>query len=810
MKKFIKYLTWLAGIILVAVILVGLGLYFFFPKEKVKALALDKLSASLNREITIDGVAVSFSGGIGLKLENLKIANAPGFKEKHMLTADNLDVKVRLWPLLKKQIMIDRLVLNRPVIIAVKLKDGRVNYDFAGAEEQVPPEIKEKLPEDTRAAGAMITFDNLTINDGHIIYRDDSSSVVLNLEGLDLSSSLTSSKSLIYKSAGDLKIKNCTVRFVDMALPVFALALDYEATADLNNSQAVIKMPEVLINKIKLNVNLGIPNLKTMSFINAQIKTAMVSFTDLLAFVPENKKTRFSGFDFGGFVSIDAALKYNGNAEKSFDYEGTATIKDLTLARKTEPGLLSIAEGAAAFETDKIGLEIKKGSFENNPITGLITVENLDNPSIKANLKGTVDLSSLMKFISTEPKPKLSGNVTFELNIVGPIERKDQLAISGSIKVDGASYAAEALPEPIENFSADLVITPRKIDIKALRAQFPSSDISLTGTLADPFPYLIPGFEGTANKPYLIFTAKSNRFDVDKLFPEAAPGVGAGLSQVPIDSLPPLPIPDIDGKGIGQIDTLIYTKVEFTAITSDMSIKERILYADNVKGNVYTGKVTGQAAVDLSNLNNPVYTGQFDARQIEANDFLSRFTGFGGHLFGKLDMKGDFTASGLEPMQFLNSLTMKGDAFFKEARLVGFDLFDKLADQVKLKKLGEEKLRDFASAFHVVDGRVHFDATKFISNFGDWDIAGSVGFDGSLDYKGTLLLSNDMTAQATTQFGAVAGLLKDRQTGRIKLPLTLGGTYSSPRVGLNLSGTDSVKGNLQESVSDALKNLLGK
>ncbi len=810
MKRLIKFLAWIVGIGLVVIILAGVGLYFFFPKEKVKEMALGKLSSSLNCKIDIDGVSVSFSGGIGLKLENLRIANTPGFKEKYLLTAENLDVKVRFWPLLKKQIMIDRLVLNKPEITASKHKDGTVNYEFKSADTLMPPEVREKLPENApKAAGALVTFDNLTIHDGRIMYSDDSSNIILALDGVELSSSLNATKDLVYKSKGDLKVESCDVSYGAMVIPDFSLALDFDATADLNGGQAVVKMTDVRLNDLNFNISLGIPNLKTMAFINTQIKSDVLPLSGCLALVPENEKSLVADFNIDGGISIDASIKYNGKAEKSLSYDGKATIKDLTLERKSEPGNLSIADGSVAFETNKIGLEIKQGSFENNPLAGLITIENLDNPSIKANLKGTVDLTSLIKFISTEPKPKLSGKAEYELNISGPIEHKDKLAISGYIKISGVKYAADVLPEPIENFDADLTISPDRIDIRKFDVKFVSSDISLTGTLSNPFPYFIPGYEGVARQPYLTFTARSNRFDVDKLFPEAAPGAGANLSQVPIDSLPPLPIPAVDGKGTGQVDTLIYTQVEFTSISTDMTIKERILYADNVKGDVYTGKVTGQASVNLIDLNNPVYNGQFDAKQIEADDFLARFTGFGGHLFGKMNVKGDFQASGLEPMQIVNSLTMDGDAVFKEARLVGFDLFNKLAEQVNLKKMDEEKLRDFASTFHVADGRVEFDATKFVSKFGDWDVTGSVGFDGSLDYKGTILLTDDMTDQAMSKFGAVAGLLKDSKTGRIRLPLTLGGTYSNPKIGLNLAGSDA-KGNLQQNVTDALKNLFGK
>ncbi|UCD93899.1 MAG: hypothetical protein JSU69_09015, partial [Candidatus Zixiibacteriota bacterium] len=388
---------------------------------------------------------------------------------------------------------------------------------------------------------------------------------------------------------------------------------------------------------------------------------------------------------------------------------------------------------------------------------------------------------------------------------------------NATLSVKDASYSATTLPEPDQSFGRDARIDSRDIIIDNMMARFPSSDFSMKGKLADAFPYFIPGYEEKARKPYLTFELKSQRFDVDKLFPEAVPGEGANLAELPPDSLPPILLPDIDGKGTGEIDTLIYSRVEFTGITSDVTIKDKVIYISNAKGNVYSGKITGETQVDLNDFQNPKYSGKYDAAEIEADDFLTRFTKFGGHLFGKVNLSGDFSASGWEPDQLMNSLSMNGKALFNQARLVNFEPILEMAQTLNFKTFKEETIKDLASAFYVADGRVGFDTLKFLSGFGDWDITGSVGFDGSLNYGGEVLLSEKVTNDLLNQSGLVSGLaqmLKDDKSGRVKVPFKLSGTYLKPKIAADFSVQEKVqeelKDELKDKAADALKKLFKK
>ena len=396
----------------------------------------------------------------------------------------------------------------------------------------------------------------------------------------------------------------------------------------------------------------------------------------------------------------------------------------------------------------------------------------------------------------------------------GSIEKLGDVKLQGDLGISRAAYSAETLPEPIEAFDMKAKINDRDINIERMAVKFPSSDFELKGKLADAFPYFLPGYGEGAKKPFLSFEMKSHRLDVDRLFPEVVPGEAVNLAELPLDSLPPIILPDIDGKGIANIDTLIYSKVEFTNLKGDIDIKNRVINASNVTGKVYTGNVNGRASVDLNDFENPKYSGQYNATEVEVNDFLNRFTSLGGHLFGKVNMKGDFDASGWEPEDLIKTLTLDGSALINQAKLVNFDLIKKMAQSFNFKAGQEETIKDLASSFKVKDGRVIFDAMTFFNNMGNWNVIGSVGFDGSLDYSGDVLLTEKMSSELLSQsnlISGVAGMLQEKESGRVRVGFKLGGTYKNPKPTLDLTpAKDKVQEKLKDKVGDALKGLFGK
>ena len=351
--------------------------------------------------------------------------------------------------------------------------------------------------------------------------------------------------------------------------------------------------------------------------------------------------------------------------------------------------------------------------------------------------------------------------------------------------------------------------------------RFPSGDLSLTGRLDHPRSFLPEFADGPL--PHLEFAANSRRLDVDKLFPAAAPAVVGG----PVDATPADPagtdtqrMPELTAAGTFEADTLIYSHVDFTGVRGQAVYADRQLVCDPVTADVYTGRATGRISLDLNDLDEPRYAGEFQARKIEADDFISRFTSFGGTIFGKTEMAGSFSAVGRDPEQVKQSLVMDATVRLTEGRVVTAGVVESSLGELA-KKAGanldqEQILRDLATTIAVKDGRVKLDRLKTrLGTFGDLTLDGSYGFAGDMSYEGAILLTADTTKRLLAQSGALGDLLGSSAPERLNLPLTVGGMIQSPKLKVDYGAVTEVLGKAVaeeagDKLGDWLKKKLGK
>jgi hypothetical protein len=108
-------------------------------------------------------------------------------------------------------------------------------------------------------------------------------------------------------------------------------------------------------------------------------------------------------------------------------------------------------------------------------------------------------------------------------------------------------------------------------------------------------------------------------------------------------------------------------------------------------------------------------------------------------------------------------------------------VLESLAQFTRIPQFKEIRVRDGSFPFAIEQGRVSFREVSFDGATGDWRAAGSVGFDGTLDYAVSVTLPNEVANQLGTAGAIVAGALKDPD-GQILLDLRVTGTAKSPRV----------------------------
>ncbi len=831
MKKMPRKLVWTFGIILGVILVVVVGLRVFFPAEKVRDMAVDMASEKLGREISVGDVGLSFAGGLGVQLAQVEIANPPGFSGEPMLFAENIDLKLQLSPLVRGEFQVNRLVIERPRVRLVKHADGTNNFTFEMQGESGTSADGSEAGDENTQAEVAVSFDRLEIHDGSLVFSDETTGQQVDLAGLNLTSGLTNPRPGVFRSSGQLQVDSLLVAG-EKPLPALAAELDYDLTFDAERQEVELTQGDLQINGLPLSFTGNLTTLPDSLRAVGEVRIENIALTDLFAYLTPEQLEPLEPFTIAGDVSLKADLDFDQVRAEPLAYEGQVKVAGLRASSRDIAGELRVQEIRVDFKPDELKVQSEGGAFADQPLDLTLTVVDFEDPRVDGAVSGSIDLAFVKPFLPPEQKADLAGRCNLEATFSGRTENVEEMDYSGRVIFKDVSYRDPALPDALEKLNGSVSFDPGSVTVEKLDAVFGAGDLSLTGKLVDHLPYFLPEEKDNRDslpKPRLTFEVRSRRIDIDKLFPAATPGAAPSTAPVAAlsDTIDAEPIPDMLCQGTISADTLIYSNVSFTGVSGKIRYKDRILETYDMTANVYGGRASGKVAIDLNNLNDPGYSGEFEAADIEADNFVTRFAAFGGGVvFGKAGLTGSFSANGRDPERIKSTMTMDSKASLTSGKVVTGEFVDSalgsLASKLGGKLDKEQALKDLTTLIKVENGRVGLDQFKTkLGSFGDLSLGGSYGFDGDLDYKGSILLSKDQTARLYASgglVGTVAGLFGDKSE-RLRLPLSVGGTMTSPRMGIDYSEfsnnlksqiSNQVKDDLKDEVSKKLKGLFGK
>lgn len=210
-------LTALVGGVLAAPSLIDWNAY--------KGMIAERVSAATGRAVDLRGdVGLTLLPSPALTVRDARLANAPGASEPDMARLKKLDVRVALGPLLGGRVQVESVTLVEPTFVVEVLKDGRLNWDLSGS---VAPAPARSSAADGLAG--VVSFDQVTVDNGTILYRDSRSGRSETLENVSarvVAGSLTGP----FQVQGDFRLRGMPLhgeltagRFADgAAVPVRA------------------------------------------------------------------------------------------------------------------------------------------------------------------------------------------------------------------------------------------------------------------------------------------------------------------------------------------------------------------------------------------------------------------------------------------------------------------------------------------------------------------------------------------------------------------------------------------------------------
>ncbi len=169
-------------------LLIGLGVLFtllvvailvlpsLVPASVYKTKIEQQISDSLGRKVTISGdVKLSVFPTLSANANVVTIDNADNFSQRPFATMESLKAKVKLMPLLKKQVEITEFILIKPKFSLEKLKTGETNWIFTSKNESTiatKPSTPIIFKRDGRYTDAQMSLGVFQLTHGEIDYTD--------------------------------------------------------------------------------------------------------------------------------------------------------------------------------------------------------------------------------------------------------------------------------------------------------------------------------------------------------------------------------------------------------------------------------------------------------------------------------------------------------------------------------------------------------------------------------------------------------------------------------------------------------------
>ncbi|NIP41289.1 MAG: AsmA family protein [candidate division Zixibacteria bacterium] len=788
MSKGLKILIWVVSIILVLALLLVAAIKIFFPAEKVQALIVENLQKSLNRPVTVKQASVSIWGGIGLELDSLVVQNLSGFSSDEFFVLDKLDVKLKLWPLISGNFEFTKIILDGLMINLERAQDGKLNFEDLGQaeEEQVEPA--------KGATSIPFLFHKLSVENSRLNFYDDSSGYTFSLDGMSLNTELKKNGfEDAYYAQGQFGIDNIIVSNPEKEIEFPHLTLDADMQMKLYARADILEIEKIDIRLAELQGQITgkFTSLMSEPTCNLDFRTKRFSVEQLLSLVPPDLSPAINDLEGSGDMFATASVQGPLSKSDELDVSGRISFDKVVFSSRRVDGDFRVESGEINLKQKAANILFENCTFAGEPFSLKVFVMNIVEPVINADISMSINLRTFKDY--TEDINELSGRLYGQLNITSDLKNPVSTVVDGGIVLEDLILLHADLEQKVEEVDMELGFRQRDINLEHMEAEIGNSRFALDGTMKNMIPFLADP-ESNKYEPTINFELNAEYLNLDEL-QEMMPWDTARVVPGTEATAEVEGLPDFTALGSLRIDRGTYSNVEFENFTGSLDYRDNILHLANLRASLYDGTAEGEAIMDYEDFYNPEFQVDFKADNIQINSFLSRMTPLDNVLFGEARMNSSFSGIVGEPSEVLDSLTANGTVNMSEGRIENLPVLEKLANQLGFKAFEEKQIRNLNNTFGVEDGRIRFDNFNMSIGNTSWNIDGSAGFDGSLDYS--IGIETDRANLGTDVLGGLQSILGGG-SGRITIPVRLTGSYTEPKFSIDRS-------KLQESADKKLK-----
>jgi AsmA protein len=194
MNKAVKWALGIVGAVVVLILIAVIVLPMIIDVNQYKPQIEQQVVKATGRPFKLGGdLEVSVFPWIGVRLSDLHLGNPPGFAEKDFISVKSFEVRVKLLPLLSRNVEVKRFVMNRPTIVLEKGKDGKGGWEGLGKPadtDAAKPEPSGDSGTEPGPAGELpiqgLAVGEFAITDGLIVWLDQAGGMRKEVQQIEL------------------------------------------------------------------------------------------------------------------------------------------------------------------------------------------------------------------------------------------------------------------------------------------------------------------------------------------------------------------------------------------------------------------------------------------------------------------------------------------------------------------------------------------------------------------------------------------------------------------------------------------------
>ena len=824
--KFVKRFFITIGIIIGLFLLTAILVPILF-KDKILALVKKEMNDNLNATSDFKDIDISLFRHfphLSVGIESLSIVGKESFANDTLIAAKSIDVSLDLMKAIGGTYDIINIGLIDPRIHAIVHADGAANWNIT------KPDTSTKAA--TPSKPFSLKLNHYEIDNAYILYNDEQGKMRMEIENLNHSGSgdfTSDAFTLNTKTTADA----ITFVYGNISyLNEVKTAIDLDLQIDNKTNKYTFNTDKIQLNGLKLSTKgfVQLPDTNN-TVMDVQFSAPSNDFKDILSLVPGIYQSNFKDIKTTGKFTLSGFVKGTYNKKQMPAYGADLAIQDGSFQYPDLPQKVSdiqIKMNVANPDgiTDHTVVNLEKGhlALGTEPFDFRLLLKTpVSDQYIDAAAKGRIDLSQVQKFVKMDAGTKLSGVVSADVNVKGSMaaaEKKqfEQLYAAGTIGLDNVSYASKDYPDGVTINSLVLTFNPKSVTVSNLKGQYMQTNFNGDGGINNLLGYY---FHNEALSGAFHFSA--DKIDVNKWM-----GTPSTVTATPAKpSTAPFLVPaNLDITLNAEVTTLIYDNLTLTGVQGGLAIRNQVVNLQNVSGKSLDGsmKIDGYYST-LKDKKNPDIQFDYDLQNVDVQKTFTTFNTVkkimpvAKYISGKVTSNMSMTGKlGPDMSPIMNSLTGKGQLVLSNGSLSNFPVTDQLATKLNLSQFKTVNIKDQKVVFSFTNGRVTVEPYKTKIGDVDAEIAGSHGFDETIQYginlsvprtalgtAGNTMVNNLVTQAAGKGIPVTVG-------DKVSLAVTIGGTMTNPKIETNLknvvgNAVDNVKQQLQQQAQKKIDSV---